>query len=394
MELNPFSYEFHEDPYPVYAWLREHAPLYYNPKLEFYALTRFHDVWSALQDWRAYSSREGVTLERIDTTLFEVTPMMIFMDPPQHDRLRRLVSAAFTPRRIAALEPFIRELAQGLIARLRRDGGGDFVADFAAPLPREVIFTLLGVPVEDRVQLREWMDRALERDPDSPEIPSRAIEASMNLVRYWFQLLERLRRQPNDGLICALFSAEIEHDNGTRTKLSDGEIAGFCALLGAAGNETVTRLLGNAIVLFHRHPDQWRKLVQDPLRIPQAMEEVLRYWPPSQYQARTVTKDAEWYGETVPAGARILLVNGAATRDPRAFSDPDTFDIDRQIPLHLSFGYGVHFCLGASLARLEARVAMEEFVQAFPEFFVDESRCVRAHMSNVHGFDQVPFASR
>ncbi|GBD25889.1 Putative cytochrome P450 123 [bacterium HR30] len=391
MELNPFSYEFHENPYPVYAWLREHAPLYYNPQLDFYALSRFQDVWSALLDWRTYSSREGVTLERIDTTLFEATPMMIFMDPPKHDRLRRLVSSAFTPRRIAALEPFVRELCEKLLASLRAHGGGDFVSEFAAPLPREVIFTLLGVPSEDRVQLREWMDRALERDPDTPAIPARAIEASMNLIRYWFQLLDTLRRRPNDGLICALFDAEIDTDDGARTRLTDGEIAGFCALLGAAGNETVTRLLGNAAVLFHRHPEAWQLLCQEPQRIPRALEEVLRYWPPSQYQARTVTTDVEWYGTTVPAGARILLLNAAATRDPRAFADPDRFDIERQIPLHLSFGYGIHFCLGASLARLEARVAMEEFARSFPRFEVDEAQCVRAHMSNVHGFDHVPF---
>lgn len=394
MELNPFSYEFHENPYPVYQWLREHAPLYYNPQLDFYALSRFQDVWSALQDWRTYSSREGVTLERIDTTVFEATPMMIFMDPPKHDRLRRLVSAAFTPRRIAALEPFVRNLARELVERLRSNGGGDFVTELAAPLPREVIFTLLGVPSEDRVQLREWMDRALERDPDTPAIPARAIEASMYLIQYWFQLLEALRRRPNAGLICALFAAEIETDDGRRTRLTDGEIAGFCALLGAAGNETVTRLLGNAVVLFHRHPEAWQRLCKEPERFPQALEEVLRYWPPSQYQARTVTTAVEWYGTTVPAGARILLLNAAATRDPRAFLDPDRFDIERQISLHLSFGYGVHFCLGASLARLESRVAMEEFARAFSRFEVDETRCVRAHMSNVHGFDHVPFQAR
>lgn len=393
MELNPFSYEFHENPYPVYAWLREHAPLYYNPKLDFYALSRFDDVWAALQDWRTYSSRDGVTLERIDTTLFELTPMMIFMDPPKHDRLRRLVSFAFTPRRIAALEPFVRELARNLLHPLRARGGGDFVTEFAAPLPREVIFTLLGVPNEDRVPLREWMDRALERDPDSPDIPARAIEASMNLVRYWFQLVSTLREHPNDGLISALLEAELDTEDGGRTRLTDGEIAGFCALLGAAGNETVTRLLGNAAVLLHRHPEAWQFLRAHPEHLSQAIEEVLRYWPPAQYQARTVTRDVQWYGRTVPAGGRMLLLNGAASRDPRAFPDPDRFDIHRHISQHLSFGYGVHFCLGASLARLEARVALEEFLVAFPVFSVNEPHCVRAHMSNVHGFDRVPFCA-
>lgn len=393
MELNPFSYEFHENPYPIYAYLREHAPLYHNPKLKFYALSRFRDVLQASLDWQTYSSVEGVTLERIDTQLFEATPMMIFMDPPRHDRLRRLVSRAFTPHRIADLEPFVRSLAHRLLDPLLRNGGGDFVVDFAAPLPREVIFTLLGVPSEDRVALRHWMDRALERDPDSPAIPSRAIEASMHLVHYWFQLVSRYRRRPEPGLIAGLIDAEVEDDHGQRTRLTDGEIAGFCALLGAAGNETVTRLLGNAAVLFHRHPDQHARLRECPERIPQAIEEVLRYWPPSQYQGRTLTRDVTWYGVTVPQGSRLLLLTGAANRDPREFPEPDLFDIERPIGQHLSFGYGVHFCLGAALARMEARVAIGEFVARFPRYQVDEANCVRAHMSNVHGFDRVPFSA-
>lgn len=393
MELNPFSYEFHENPYPVYAYLRDQAPLYYNPKLDFYALSRFRDVLQASLDWQTYSSREGVTLERIDTQLFEATPMMIFMDPPRHDRLRKLVSSAFTPRRIAELEPFVRSLTQRLLEPLLRNGGGDFVADFAAPLPREVIFTLLGVPSEDRVALRHWMDTALERDHDSSAIPSRAIEASMHLVRYWFELVGRYRKRPEPGLIAALIDAEVQDEHGQRTRLTDGEIAGFCALLGAAGNETVTRLLGNAAVLFHRQPRQYEKLREHPDRIPQAIEEVLRYWPPSQYQARTVTRDVAWYGQTVPAGARILLLTGAANRDPREFPEPDRFDIERPIGRQLGFGYGIHFCLGAALARLEARVALEEFALRFPRYRVEESACVRAHMSNVHGFDRVPFSA-
>jgi cytochrome P450 len=393
MELNPFSYEFHEDPYPVYRRLLEEAPLYRNSELDFYALSRFRDVLQASLDWKTYSSRDGVTLERIDTTLFEVTPMMIFMDPPRHDRLRKLVSSVFTPRKVAQLEPFVRGLAKDLLDPLLRSGSGDFVADFAAPLPREVIFTLLGVPESDRVPLRRWMDTALERDPDTPAIPPRAIEASMHLVKYWFQLVEEYRKRPRPGLIADLIQAQIEDETGQATRLTDGEIAGFCALLGAAGNETVTRLLANAAVLFHRYPAEWEKLRATPAKIPQAIEEVLRFWSPSQYQGRTVTRDVEWYGQTVPAGSRILLLTGAANRDPREFPEPDRFDIDRPLSQHLGFGYGVHFCLGAALARLEARVALEEFLARFPRYEVDESRCVRAHMSNVHGFDHVPFAS-
>ncbi len=391
MELNPFSYEFHENPYPTYKWLRQNSPLYRNDKLDFWALTRFRDVIGASHDWATYSSAEGITLERMDPRTFDLTPMMIFMDPPRHDRLRKLVGHAFTPRRINDLEPFIRQISARLIEPLAKQGGGDFVQDFSTPLPMEVIFTMLGVPDADRQELRHWMDKSLDRDDDSPQIPARAIEASMNLVRYWFQLVPDLRQHPNDGLICSLLEAEITADDGSAAKLTDGEIAGFCALIGAAGNETVTKALANAAVLFARHPGEWNRVVDTPALIPGAMEESLRYYPPSQYQGRTLTRDVEWYGAVVPKGARILLVTGSATRDEEEFKDPERFDIERPVPIAMSFGYGIHFCLGASLARLESRVAMEEFAKRFPKFRIDESRARRVHMSNVHGFESVPF---
>lgn len=390
MQLNPFSYEFHADPYPTYAWLREHAPLYRNDDLDFYALSRFRDVLAASQDWRTFSSVEGVTLERMDPRAFEATPMMIFMDPPRHDRLRALVSAAFTPRRIASLEPSIRAITTRLLAPLLEAGGGDFVKQFATPLPTEVIFTMLGVAEDDRVQLRAWIDESLERDDDSPKIPARAIAASMNLMRYWFDLVTRLRRQRNEGLISALLDVDVETPDG-RSKLSDGEIIGFCALLGGAGNETVTKLLGSAAVLFARHPKQYEEIRRSPEPIPAAIEEVLRHSPPSQYQGRTVTKEIELYGQPVPQGARMLLLTGSANRDEREFVDPDRFDIHRPAALHLGFGHGVHFCLGAALARLEMRVALEELSRRCAAYRVDEARCTRVHMSNVHGFASIPF---
>jgi cytochrome P450 len=235
------------------------------------------------------------------------------------------------------------------------------------------------------------MDQALDRDPDTPTLPPRALEASMLLMRYWYDLLRELRRHPNEGLICGLFEAEIETDEGGTTRLTDGEIVGFCSLLGGAGNETTTKLLANAAFLFAHHPGEYRKLLADPGRIPDAVEEVLRYSSPAQYAARTLTRDVEWYGRTVPQGARILLLIGAANRDEREYADPDRFDIDRTIPNPLGFGQGVHYCLGASLARLETRVALEEFAQRFPRYEVDASRCRRVHMSNVHGFESVPF---
>ena len=391
MELNPFSHEFHENPYPIYRHLRDEAPLYRNEELGFYTLSRYADVVQASQDWRTYSSADGTMVERMDPRMFEVVPMMIFLDPPRHDRLRKLVSRAFTPRRVADLEPFVRATANRLLDELVARGGGDFVADFSAPLPMNVIFALLGVPESDRQQLRHWMDRSLERDRDTPTVPPRAIEAMTSQMQYFVSFVRDLRRTPGEGLIHDLIQARVEGDDGAPTLLTDNEIIGFCMLLGAAGNETVTKLLANALVFFARHPAEYGKILADPGRIPRAVEEVLRYAPPSQYQGRTVTRDVEWYGHRVEAGSRILLVTGSACRDEREFPEADRFDVDREIPVALGFGYGVHFCLGASLARMESRVALEELSRRFSRYRVDESRCVRVHMSNVHGYESVPF---
>jgi cytochrome P450 len=393
MELDPFSWDFHEDPYPTYRWLRDHAPLYRNERLDFWALSRFRDVFDSFVDWQTYSSVGGLVLEKLDPTYLAMTPMMIFMDPPQHDRLRKLVSRAFTPRRMAALEGFVREKARALLDPLAAAGGGDFVRDFSTPLPMDVIFTLLGVPEADRRQLREWIDLALARDPGNPEMPPRALEAGMQGVRYWFELLPALRKHPNDGLIASLFDVEIETDDGGSTRLTDGEIVGFCSLIGAAGSETTTRLLAFAALLFARHPYQYAKILADPRRLPDAVEEVLRWSSPAQYAVRLTTREVEWYGQTIPAGGRVLLLIGSANRDERRYPDPDRFDIARGIPTQLGFGQGVHFCLGASLARLESRVALEEFSRRFPRYTVDEARAQRVHMSNVHGYESLPFAA-
>jgi len=391
MELNPFSHEFHEDPYPLYRWLRDHAPIYRNEALDFWALSRFQDVRDASLDWSTYSSAEGTTLERIDPRLFEARPMMIFLDPPRHDRLRKLVSRAFTPRRLAALEAFVRTTVIRLLDRLVEQGGGDFVKELSMPLPMDVIFTLLGVPEGDRHWLRERMDLSLERDRDTPVLPQRALVAMAEMMQFWVEFVEALRRRPNDGLVAALLDAAVEGDDGAPSRLTDGEIVGFCSLLGAAGNETVTKLLANACVLFARHPGEYDKIRTDPALIPDAVEEALRHTTPSQYQGRVCTRDVEWHGRTVPKGSRILLLTGSANRDEREFLDPDRFDVSRRPESHLALGYGIHFCLGASLARLESRVALEEFSRRFARIGVDESRCVRVHMSNVHGYESVPF---
>lgn len=391
MELNPFSHAFHADPYPTYQWLRDNAPVYRHPD-GWYALSRYDDVLDASQQPLLYSSAQGTTLETIDTA--SILPMIIFMDPPMHDRQRKLVGRAFTPRAVTDLEPFVRATASRFLDALAEQGGGDFVEEFSAVLPMNVIMELLGIPEADRNQVRHWMDTTLDRNEEPPFIPDHAFEAMINVGQYWSSLVAEKRANPDGKLASRLCEAEVVDDDGTTTRLTDDEVTGFCMLIGSAGTETVTKLLANAVVLFQRNPDQWQKVLDDPGTIPGAVEEILRYWAPSQYQGRVVTEDVTLRGETIPAGSRVLLLSGAANRDERAYEDPDRFDIERPGHLAIGFGHGLHFCLGAALARLEARVALEEFSTRFPHYEVDEDNVERVHMSNVHGFSHVPFVTQ
>ena len=390
VELNPFSREFQEDPYPVYRWLRDEAPCYHNAEIGFYALSRYGDVVEASQQPQVFSSVEGTTVERINTR--GMLPMMIHMDPPEHDVNRRLVSRAFTPRSVAALEPFVRETAQAYLAPLADAGGGDFVEQFSALLPMDVIMELIGVPRPDRNDLRRKMDTALERSEEPPYITDDAILAMAAMSEYWAALLEEKRRAPDEGLMSRLCEAEVT-EGGETSRLSDQEVIGFCSLIGMAGTETLTKLLANAVVLFHRWPDQWEELRADPSLAAGAVEESLRYWAPSQYQGRVLTRDVEVHGTVMAEGSRVLLVTGAANRDEREYEDPDRFDIGRAQHLAAGFGHGVHFCLGAALARLEGRVGLQEFSTLFPRYEVDEAKARRVHQSNVHGYASVPFAA-
>ena len=390
MELEPYSYAFQEDPYPTYRHLRDEAPLYHNERLGFYALSRFRDVVDASLDHTTYSSAHGTLVEDLDPRLLEATPMMIFLDPPQQSRLRKLVSRAFTPHAITRLEPSIQRLALQLLESIRSRGGCDFVHDFAAVLPMEVISTLLGVPESDRRLVRGFTDDSLTRDPDTPVLPLRALEAHVKMHAYFAALVADRRRRPGDDLVSGLIAAELPDETGSPTRLTDPEIIGFAGLLAGAGNETVTKLLGNAVVLLARHPDSRRALASDPAGIPAAIEECLRYWPPSQYQGRKTTRDVEWYGRVLPRGSRVLLVTGAACRDEREFPDADRFDAARPIAIQLALGHGVHKCLGAALARLEARVSLETLLAQIPEWSIDEARCERVHMTSVMGFASVP----
>jgi cytochrome P450 len=389
VEMDPFSHEFHADPYPVYRWLRDNAPCYRNEQQGWYALSRYADVLEASQQPRLYSSAEGTTVEKLDT--LTMLPMMIFMDPPDHDVQRKLVSRAFTPRAVSDLEPFVRTTATALLEPLREAGGGDFVEEFSALLPMNVIMELIDVPAADRNSIRHDMDASLERLEGPPYIPDRALEAMGRTTKYWFEFVADKRAHPDGTFASRLIEAEIDDGEGGPSRLTDEEVVGFCQLIGNAGTETLTKLLANAVVLFHRNPNQWQRLVDDPSTAAGAADETLRYWAPSQYQGRVLTADVTQHGVTMPEGSRVLLLTGSANRDEREYADADTFDIGRGTHVPLGFGYGLHFCLGAALARLEGRIGLEEFAAFFPRFEIDEGNARRVHMSNVHGFASVPF---
>ncbi len=389
--FDPFSEEFFDDPYELYRRMRDEAPVSFNEQYGFWALFRYEDVARAHREWQTFSSAHGVDLTtlRRDPELIKMLRSMIMQDPPEHDRLRALVSRVFTPRAVAALEPMVRDVITGFLDQCD-DGGFDVVADFSGPFPVEVISRMLGVPPADRQQIRHWLDGMLHREPGQMDPTPEGEAAALEAVAYFMELVADKRRHPDDGMISRLIEAEVEREDGAPTRLDDEEIAGFASLLGGAGAETVTKLVANAAVLFARHPDQWQLVLDDPASIPGAVEEVLRYWPPSQYQGRFSVAESTYSGVTVPAGHPTLLVTGSATHDERSIERPDDFDVRRPPSLALGFGYGVHSCLGAALARLESRIAIGELARRFPRFSIDESACTRVHMSNVAGYASVP----
>jgi cytochrome P450 len=386
MEYDPFSYEIHVDPYPTYRYLREHEPVYHNPRIGFWAITRFQDVWDATLDWQTFSSSAGPSIEMTGTPI----PMMIAMDPPAHSVNRGLVSKGFTPRRIAALEPRIREIVTGHLDRLVGRSRFDAVADFSARFPMDVISELLGIPPEDRDQVREWSNTQLHRVPGQVMPPPESARAGQAIRAYFERLLDERRRRPRQDLMTALIAAELEDEDGRLRRLSQEELLGFCLLLSSAGNETLTKFFGNAIYHLARHPEQRAELARDRSVIPNAVEEILRLDPPSQYQGRITTRDVELHGRKIPKGSRVILVTGAACRDEREFRDPDALDVHRRIERQLALGYGRHLCLGASLARLEGRISLEEWHRRFPVYQVHEDELGYVHSSNVRGFTSVP----
>jgi cytochrome P450 len=388
---DPYDYEIDADPHPMWRRMREDQPLYWNERYGFWALSRFEDVWNAYHDTTTFSSSHGVQLETLDKPIEH--PSMIFMDPPEHDRLRRLVNRAFTPRRVGDLEAFVAALADRYLDQFVGAEHFDYVEQFGALVPPMVIGELLGVPASERDQLRHWFDDLLHRDEDSTGPSERAMAAGLATFEYVSAMIAERRVAPRDDLISALLEAELD-DDGSARALSDFEVVSFVVLLAGAGVETVARLLSWAAVVLARNPAQRALLANDPALIANGIEELLRYEAPSPVNGRWVTRPFELYGTVVPAGSKILLLNGSANRDPREFDDPEHFDVRRAIKRHITFGYGAHYCLGAALARLEGRVALARTLARFPTWEIDDAELAPVHTSTVRGFASVPIHLR
>jgi cytochrome P450 len=318
-----------------------------------------------------------------------MTSMMIFMDPPTHTRYRKLVSRAFTPRHMSELEPRIRALAARFLDEYVGAGSFDYVADFGARLPVMVISALLGAPEEDEEKLREWTDAMLHIDPGEM-MGTHAMEMRGAVHNYWQGLIDDRRRHPRNDIMSELMAAEYEDDDGSLRLLTDDEIHAFMGLISGAGNETVARFLGWSAIGLDQFPDERRKLAANPALIPNAVEEILRWEAPSAIQGRWVTREVQVHDTVLPAATKVALLTGAADRDERMWSDPDRISVERDLSRHVAFGYGIHFCLGAALARLEGRIALEETFKRFPTWAVDHDGTEMVHTSTVRGYAKVP----
>lgn len=393
LDFDPFGPTFFRDPTHVYRRLRDEAPVYFSERYGFWALSRWEDVSAAHKDVSAFSSSFGTDLHFLSDPERIPYKMILYMDPPEHDRLRALVSRVFTPRAIGQLEPMVRQVITGFADEIGGVDTFDLVQQWSGPFPVEIISEMLGIPRGDRQQIRHWLDIILHRDEGSIH-PSPASEAAqVESGMYMWNLVQERRAHPTDDMITQLIEAEVDRD-GVTTRLDDEEITGFLSLLAGAGAETVTKLVANAAVLFARNPDQWRLVRDDPGLIAGAVEETLRYLPPTQYNGRLTLEERTLHGVTIPAGQPVLLVAGSATRDEREFEDPDRFDVTRPPSLALGFGYGIHSCLGAALARMESRIAIAEMVRRWPDFGIVEEGLERVTMANVAGYSNVPVVVR
>jgi len=391
LHWDPYDAVLDDDPHPTWKRLRDEAPVYRNDHFDFWALSRYADVEAASRDTATFSSSHGTVLELMGPHLVG-SGQMIFMDPPEHTMYRQLVSRAFTPRRMAMLDDHVREVSAELLDGLFGRPSFDYVQDFAAQLPSRIISRLVGVPEDEREEQRVNIDEMFHIDPERGMINDIAFLARVRVHEYLLDLVKRHQAAPavfGDDMINVLIGAEITDDDGSTRRLTDEELVVFTLLLYVAGTETVMRLLGNAAVILAAHPDQRAELVADPSLIGGAIEELLRYEAPSPVQGRWVMRDTVVHGVPIPAGSKVLLLTGSAGRDEREYPDADRFDIHRDIRKHVTFGYGVHYCLGASLARTEGRIALEETLRRYPEWEVDPARTVRQHTSTVRGWTEV-----
>jgi cytochrome P450 len=386
---DPYDPEIDAEPYGVWKGLRDNEPVYRNDRFDFYALSRYDDVLRATLDTKTFSSAHGTVLEIMSGEQM-LHPMMIFMDPPEHTTMRRLVSKAFSPRRLSLLEDSITKICRQLLDAQDGTTGFDFVQDFGARLPAMVIATLLGVPAADQDQVRGLIDSIFHLDPERGMVNDTSLTAQIELFGYVMDQMQERTAHPQDDLLSDLVSAEVADEDGQPRTLTAEESASFAILLVSAGTETVARLLGWAAVVLHEHPDQRAELAANPELLPGAVEELLRYEAPSPVQGRWTTEEIQLHGTTIPVDSKVLLLTASAGRDERHYPNADHFDIHRTFDRHLSFGYGPHFCLGATLARMEARVALQQMLERYPTWRVDLSRAKRLHTSTVRGWVNVP----
>ncbi len=389
---DPYDFEIDADPHPIWRRMRDEAPLYRNDRYDFWALSRFADVAAGLADWRTYSSARGTVLEIIRSGAKIPPGTILFEDPPLHDAHRALLARLFTPRRMAELEPQVRAYCARSLDPLVGGDRFDFIADLGSQMPMRVIGMLLGIPEEDQEELRDSIDAGLSLEAGKTASRSLSSEAGGSLfpAGRFSEYIEWRRKHPSDDLMTELINARFVDDEGIERSLRDDELLGYIGLLAGAGNETTTRLIGWTGWLLDRFPDQRRLVAEDRSLVSNAIEEILRYEAPSPVQARYVVRDVELHGTRVPAGSSLLLLNGSANRDEREFEDADRLDVRRKNVHHLSFGYGIHFCLGANLARLEGCVALDEVLRRWPEWQIDRASAVMAHTSTVRGWKSLP----
>jgi cytochrome P450 len=384
---DPYDAGISADPFPTFRRLRDEAPIYYNERYDVWALSRHADVEKALVNWETFSNSRSDILEIIKGNFDLPSGVVMFEDPPTHTMHRGLMSRVFTPRRMSELEDQVREYCRACLDPLVGTDRFDFVQDLGLRMPMRVIGMLLGIPESDQPAVREMADAAIRTKKGEPmAVQESAIADGSMFADY----IEWRAQHPADDLMTVLLNAEFEDESGTVRKLSRDEVLSYTQVIAGAGNETTGRLIGWLGRLLGDHPDERRALVDDPSLIPNAVEETLRFQPTGLHLARYVLRDIEYYDTTVPAGSAILLLVGSANRDERRHPDPDRYNVRRDLGAHLTFGYGLHFCLGASLARLEGRVALDEVLRRFPNWEVDDDNVVVASTSTVRGFESLP----